>query len=159
QRLAPANRQQLSKVTPNAAAAASGAISGDYRWSIRVVDQGSVGVELGGCLLALAQQDDIGPGSMRVLEWHDLAEETRGHVPLPPIIGDDRHRLLVVARHHAFDMPLSVGLEVNPITDPEFQHLRVGPHLVEQAEPRDDAMVEVDQFGLAKLVDVDLHTG
>ena len=79
--------------------------------------------------------------------------------PLPPFVGDDRHCLFVVARQHAFDPTLSRGLEGDPIADLELQHLRMCPHLVEKAQPRDNAMVEIDEFGLGQLVDVDLYWG
>ena len=105
----------------------------------------------------LAQQDDIGLLGTRVNGRNDLAQELRRHIPLPAVAGDDRHRLFVVARQHAFDLPLAWRLERDPVTDLEFQHLRVCTHLMKKAEARNDAMVEVDEFGFRHFVDVDLH--
>src|SRR4051812_39375549 len=78
---------------------------------------------------ALAQQNHIRASAALALGRYGLAEEGRGDVPLPPIVGDDRHGLLVVARQHALDWPLSRRPEGDPITNLELQHLHVGPHL------------------------------
>src|SRR4029453_1657829 len=40
---------------------------------------------------------------------YGLAEEGGGDIPLPPIIGDDRHGLLVVARQHTLGRPMPGG--------------------------------------------------
>src|SRR3954466_12198772 len=108
---------------------------------------------------ALAQQDHVRPGAALALalERHGLAEEGGGDVPLPSLVGDDRHGLLVVARQHALDRPLSRRLEADPIADLELQHLHMGSHLVEKAQARNDAVVEVDELGLAQLVDINPH--
>jgi hypothetical protein len=105
----------------------------------------------------LAEPTYIGSlGARRVGQYHP-AEEVRRDIPLSPLVGDDRHRLLVVAGQHAFDPALPRWPEGHPVTDFEFQHFRVRPHLVEQAEARDDTVVKVDEFGLCQLVDIDLH--
>src|SRR5208337_1877145 len=93
----------------------------------------------------------------RRLRRYDPAEEVRRDVPLPTVVGDDRHRLLVVARQQAFDPSLPRRPEGDPVTDPEFQHFRMRPHLVEEAEARDDAVVEVDELGLGQPVEINLH--
>jgi hypothetical protein len=76
---------------------------------------------------------------------------------LPAIIGDDRYRLLVVARQHAFDPPLPGWSEADPITDLEFEHFRMGSHLVKESEAGDNTVVEVDEFSLTQLINIDLH--
>jgi hypothetical protein len=43
-----------------------------------------------------AQQDDVSVDEFRLPGWPGLAEKGGRYVPLPPVIGDDRHRLLVV---------------------------------------------------------------
>src|SRR5271155_3522356 len=96
-------------------------------------------------LSALTEEDHIGRIRLRIRGRPALAEEARRYVPLSSVIGDDRDRFLIVASQHAFEPPLTRRLERNPITDPELQHLDVSSHLAENAEPGDDAMVEVDQ--------------
>src|SRR5829696_6745060 len=72
---------------------------------------------------ALAQQDHIGAGAALALALgrHGLAEEGGRDVPLPPVIGDNRYGLFVVARQHALDRPLTRGPESDPIADLELQ--------------------------------------
>src|SRR5271165_4248249 len=106
---------------------------------------------------ALAEQDHVGSAGARRLRRYDPAEEVRRDVPLPTVVGDDRHRLLVVARQQAFDLSLPRRPEGDPVTDPEFEHFRMRPHLVEEAEARDDAVVEVDELGVSQPVDINLH--
>src|SRR3954451_22624343 len=106
---------------------------------------------------ALAQQDHVGAGAVLTLGRYGLAEEGGGDIPLPPIIGDDRHGLLVVACQHTLDRPMPRGLEADPIPNLELQHLHMGSHLLEKAQARNDAVVEVDELGLAQPVNVDLH--
>jgi hypothetical protein len=76
---------------------------------------------------------------------------------LPAIVGDDGYRLLVVARQHAFDPPLPGWTEADPITNLEFEHFRMGSHLVKESEARDNAVVEVDEFRLTQFINIDLH--
>jgi hypothetical protein len=54
---------------------------------------------------------------------------------------------------------LSRGLEGDPISDLELHHLHMGPHLLEKAQARDDAVIEVNEFGLGQLVNINLHGG
>jgi hypothetical protein len=49
------------------------------------------------------------------------------------------------------------GLKFDPFSDPELEHLNVGTHLMNKPKPLNDAVVEIDQFGLGKIVDVDFH--
>lgn len=71
------------------------------------------------------------------------------------VIGDHRHRLAVVARQHALDRTSPVGLEGDPLADPELEQVRVGPHLLQEAKSLGDPMIEVDQFALGEPVDFD----
>ena len=63
----------------------------------------------------------------------------------------------VVARQHTFDLCLPRRLEGDPVADLELQHIQMRPHLMEEAETRDDAVIEVDELRFGQLVDVDLH--
>jgi hypothetical protein len=53
-------------------------------------------------------------------------------------------------------MPLR--LKDDAITDPELEHARVGTHLIQEPQAGDDSVVEVDEFRLGELVDVDRHS-
>ena len=48
---------------------------------------------------------------------------------------------------------------VRPVADPEREHLRVSPHPLQEAEPLDDPMVEIDEVRLGQLVDVEPDHG
>src|SRR5215207_6884236 len=84
---------------------------------------------------ALAQQNHVRAGAALalVLGRHGLAEEGGRDVPLPSLVGDNRHGLFVVARQHALDRPLTRRPEGDPIPDLELQHLHMGSHLLEKA--------------------------
>jgi hypothetical protein len=49
-------------------------------------------------------------------------------------------------------------LKRHAIADLELQHLRMRPHVSQESQPFDDTVVQVDEFRLGQLVDVDLHT-
>ncbi len=51
----------------------------------------------------------------------------------------------------------TVGLERDPFADAELQHRDMRASLPHEAQPLDDAMVQVDDLGLAQPVDVDSH--
>jgi hypothetical protein len=42
------------------------------------------------------------------------------------------------------------GLERRPVADAEFEHLLARRHLVEEAQPLDDAIVEIDELCLVR---------
>ena len=69
---------------------------------------------------------------------------------MPAVIGDHRDGLAVVARQHAFHRSVAGRVEGDPVADPEFQHLGMRPHLGEEAQPGDDAVIEVDKFRFAQ---------
>jgi hypothetical protein len=104
-----------------------------------------------------AQQDHVGHGGVGAFGRRGLAEKGRGYVPLTTIIRDDRHGFLVVACQHALDLSVARRLKGNPITDSELQHFRMRAHLGEKPQARDDAMVEINEFRLGQLIDIDLH--
>jgi hypothetical protein len=89
--------------------------------------------------------------------WRDSGQESRGHVPLAAIISDNRDCLPIIARQHALDRSASFRLEGDPITNLELEHLGVGLHLIKEAKAFDNPVVEVDEFRLGQLVDIDWH--
>ena len=52
---------------------------------------------------------------------------------------------------------MSLWLKQNAIADLETEHLRMRPHLSQELEPGNDSVVQVDEFCLGQLIDVDLH--
>ena len=72
-------------------------------------------------------------------------------------IGSDRDGFAVVAHQHSLNRVPPIGLKRNPLADPEFEHVNVGAHLLQQAQALDDAVVEVDEFWLGQPVDIDHH--
>ena len=46
---------------------------------------------------------------------------------------------------------------MNTITNPELEHLGVGPHVIQEFQPLDNAVVEINQFSFGEPVDVDPH--
>jgi hypothetical protein len=67
---------------------------------------------------------------------------------MPTFVRDNRHGFAVVAREHAGDRCFPRRLGHHPITDFELQHFGMRPHLLPQAQTRDDTVVEVHQIGL-----------
>jgi hypothetical protein len=85
-----------------------------------------------------------------------LRNQARRNIPLATVVSNDRHGLSVVACEHTFDHVAPTGLKTDAIADPEFEHAGVRTHLLEEAKAFDNPMVQVDEFGFAQPVDVDL---
>jgi hypothetical protein len=106
---------------------------------------------------AFAQRDYIGHSDVGAFGRRGHAEKGRRNVPLTTIICDDCHGFLVVACQHAFDLPVARRSKGYPITDSELQHFSMGVHLGKEPQACDDAMVEINEFWLGQLIDIDLH--
>ena len=52
---------------------------------------------------------------------------------------------------------MAFRLEGDRLTDAELEHGCVRAHLLEELQPRDDAVVEIDELGFGQRVDVDCH--
>ena len=102
-------------------------------------------------LRRLFQPDDIAAGMAVAGASDRLGQKARCNVPLTAVIGGHRDRLAVVAGQHALDHVPSGRLEADPVAHLELQHLVMRPHLIEQAEPLDDATVQIDQLGSVSL--------
>src|SRR5438552_4547852 len=85
------------------------------------------------------------------------AQEPRRHIPALTVVGDDRDGLPIVASQQAHDAAVAIRLKGDAIADLEFEHLGVRPHLSQELEPGNDSVVQVNQFRLGQLVDVDPH--
>jgi len=53
---------------------------------------------------------------------------------------------------------MTFRLKRDTVTDLELQHLGVRAHLMNEPQPLDDPVVEVDELGLGEPVDVDAHS-
>jgi hypothetical protein len=76
---------------------------------------------------------------------------------LTTVIGNDCHRLLVVAGEHTFDRIAFSALKTDPVAEAEFKHLGVCPHLSKETEAFDYPMVQVDEFSFAHPINIDLR--
>ena len=56
-------------------------------------------------------------------------------------VGDDRNWFLIVASDYAIERRAAFRLKCDRVADPKVEHLRVRPHLVHEARPRDDPVV------------------
>jgi len=101
--------------------------------------------------------NDVGVGCGFPVRLRRVAQELRGNVPPLAGVGNHCHRLLIVPGDHSHLELMAGGLKFDPLSDPELEHLHVGAHLMNKPKPLNDAVVEIDQFGFAKIVDVDLH--
>src|SRR5439155_1280136 len=63
----------------------------------------------------------------------------------------------VVAGQHAHHGRMAFRLKRGSIADLELEHLAMRTHLVQQSQTLHDTVVQVDEFRLSELVDVDLH--
>ena len=73
------------------------------------------------------------------------------------IIGEDRDGFAVVSHQHSLNRTRPIRLKRDPLADPEFEHINVGAHLLQQAQALDDAVVKVDEFCLGQPVGIDRH--
>ena len=48
-------------------------------------------------------------------------------------------------------------MKSHSVADPEVEHLRVGAHLIQEPQTRDDTVVQTDQIVLAEFVAVDIR--
>ena len=108
---------------------------------------------------AIGEREHAGTSRVGALGRLDPTEDSGRDVPLLPSVGDHRHSLLVVARQHALKTTLAGRLEGDTVSNPEFHHLYMSAHLVEKTQALDDAVVEIDEFGLGQLVNIDRHRG
>ena len=71
-----------------------------------------------------------------------------------PVVSDDGDRFAVVPGKHSNNRCAALRLKGDPIADSEFEHLGVRAHVIEEAKPLDDPIVEIDEFRLGQLVNV-----
>lgn len=86
-----------------------------------------------------------------------LAQEDRRDVPLLAGLGDQGDGLAAVLGDDAEEHRVTFGLEGHLLADAEVEHAGVQLHLVQELQPRDDAVVQLDEFGFREGVDVDGH--
>jgi hypothetical protein len=72
-------------------------------------------------------------------------------------LSDNRNSLFVVAREYTNLKRPALWLKRNTITNPELQHLGMGSHMVQEFQPLDYTVIEINQLSLGKPVNVDSH--
>ena len=88
----------------------------------------------------------------------DFPQRPRRDVPSLPLLGDDGNRLPVISGKHTQKRFPSLALEQDPVTDRELKHSGMGTCLVQEAQPFDDPIVQVDQFCFGEAVYIDLRS-
>jgi len=73
------------------------------------------------------------------------------------VVSDNRDSLSIVASEHANDQWLPLWLKGDAIADSELQHLGMRSHLMKEAKALDDTIVQVDEFRISQLIDVNFH--
>jgi hypothetical protein len=86
-------------------------------------------------------------------------EQLLRHIPTLVIFSEKAHGLFIVARDHAGHRWSAARMKHDMLADPKLEHARVRVELTQEAQARHNAMVEVDQLGLAQLVDINRHGG
>lgn len=103
----------------------------------------------------LFHSNDVGRGGLSSIMTFWSAQEAWRDVPLATIIGDDRDGSFVVAGENALDQAMIAGLETHSVADTEIEHAGMRTHLLEETQPFDNPVVEVNQFSLTQLVNID----
>jgi hypothetical protein len=85
------------------------------------------------------------------------AQQSGSDVPVLAAFGNNCDRLFVVAREHTNLQRSTFRLKRNTITNPELQHLSMSSHVIQEFQPLDNPIVEINQFRFAKPVNVDPH--
>lgn len=63
-----------------------------------------------------------------------------------PAFSDNCNSLFVVAREHTNQQGPAFRLKRNTITNPKLQHLGMGPHVIQEFQPLDNPVVEINKF-------------
>jgi hypothetical protein len=87
----------------------------------------------------------------------NAAQQSGSDVPVLAAFSDNGNSLFVVAREHTNLKRPTFRLKRNTITNTEFQHLGVSPHVPQEFQPLDNPVVEINQFSFSKPVNVDSH--
>ena len=104
----------------------------------------------------LAQGNDIRIVDLQLARFDDPLQELRSDVPT--LSADhDGDSSLVVTGENADDHGPSFWLECNTVTDLEIKHPLMRPRLMQESQPFDDPIVEVDEFRFGEFVDVNYH--
>jgi hypothetical protein len=73
------------------------------------------------------------------------------------IISNDADASFVIPNQSTRDSPSVIGVKRDSIANREVEHTGVSPHLMREAQPFNDFLVELNQFSLGELIDVDVH--
>jgi len=72
---------------------------------------------------------------------------------------DDRNALFVVTGQHPDQNGTALWAKRDTIADPELQHLRMCPHLIQESKALNNPVVEVDKLRFGELINIDFHDG
>jgi hypothetical protein len=84
-------------------------------------------------------------------------QQARCDIPTFAAFGDDRNSFPVVPREYANQHGSTFWLKRDAVADPEVKHARVGACLIQEPQAFDNAVVEINQFLLREVVDVNGH--
>src|SRR6266705_4358973 len=85
------------------------------------------------------------------------AQQSGSDVPVLAAFSDHCNSPFVVACEHTNLKRPTFRLKRDTITNLELQPLGVGPHVIQEFQPLDNAVVEINQFSFGKTVNVDPH--
>src|SRR5439155_14559019 len=105
----------------------------------------------------LTKLNHVGREALRCVRAVSLPQKPRHDIPTLPDVRDDGNGLPVVAGQHTNHDRMAFWLKGDSISDLELEHFAVRAHLVQEPQALDNPIVQVDEFRLGELVDVDLH--
>src|SRR3989442_335662 len=108
--------------------------------------------------LLLTKLDHVGGQVVRAARAVSPAQQRWSNIPALPAVRDHGHCLSVVASEHADHDLMAFWLKRYPIPDLELEHPAVRMHLVQQPETLDNPVVQIDEFCLGELIDVDPYS-
>ena len=87
------------------------------------------------------QLNHIRRSAVGILRATNTAEQSGRDVPLLPAFRDNSNRLFVVTGEHPNQQRPSIRLKRNSIANTELQHLGVSPHVPQEFQPLDNAVL------------------
>jgi len=86
-----------------------------------------------------------------------MLQKPRSNIPTLAAVRDDGNGLPIVAGQHTNHDRMALWLKGDSISDLKLEHLAVRVHLAQETQALNNPIVQVDEFRLGELVDVDLH--
>src|SRR2546426_333678 len=105
----------------------------------------------------LPKLNDVGRDVFRCVRAVSSPQEPWSNIPTLAAVRDDGNGLSIVAGQHTEQDWMAFRLKGDSISDLELEHLAVRTHLVQEPQALNNPVVQVDEFRLGELVDVDAH--